>query len=1038
MKNELSFTTLRNQLSIECKVKAQDMLRFLETEMVLWVLETIGPKENAAKANILLGNQNLITWKKDWTNVRFLAQVHHRLYQYYPSRIWKKALENYQNPDFDDIRLYKITIRAEKDTDGKEFLILERDQNNLSTTEDRIEYYKNEILNYEIKQNKAASASKGSYIYFIPSPDKKSNFENNHQVVISKIEHKTNNEKIEQKSQREEIIITVGEIQKAISDIIKLNPKNDYFEKVIKKDSLKLVQNQLISTANQLLINETVNLVGMVSSGKSTLIKIIVYILAGRGKKIVIIQNRVKDVFDLVRYFRNLNLSASPYIGKDHMKYIDQLKKQSPDCDYLPDDFSMYLESSCIINGLTTDTIESPQFGDEPCFNLEKNEKKYACPYFDICPRNKMQRDALASSIIVTTIEGLASTRITRDRKLFLNYVLKQADLVIMDECDNIQTSVDRIFAPGDKFLNFIKDSAADVEDYYRNSNYHALGNENDIHYRELQCSARTNHNVVLHAISSLPSLNSMWNHYFSSTIMYNETIEPLIKNEIKDEEEREELLEKLQKYISDRDNLDHAATFEIALKFSDNKQFSKSVEEELKNYKLSKETLKQIKVFIIVSAFEEYIMDIYSTSLNTSNHIRKDIGLLSYLHSRSNQLQRFFPIAPLGNMFGMKRTDEGIYFYRQFAYGRVMVTDLPWLYTDSEGKPLGPHVLLLSGSSFAPGSLGYHINRPVNYILDIDSDKRNKLEETQIIHIPCEIRVSGSGSDSDNQQRRENLKKILGKNLDFFQMELKRPGKILVIANSYEEAADTRDILANLLKDTEVVYMHRATDEETDDNSISRDDIESFSKISARILVAPAKAIERAYNIVEENGNSTISTIFFPVRPMPAPGDIIQDFTKLNGLVAAKFSNKEYESSFAMAKDLRKFAFNKWLSFEYFHNSNLNEMSGPLRKDLSASLFVLILQIFGRAARIGKSEQDEPLIDRDARNTDPEWEAPHIYFLDGAFSKDDDTPEKYYDCLNEIVNYLDGLFSDPAYHEIATALYGPLYDAFKKGLKRA
>jgi energy-coupling factor transporter ATP-binding protein EcfA2 len=1047
-----SYNDLKRTLSTEFPkddqkdVKKKDRVtldRFLETEMVLSVLETIGPNEDVSRANILLGNQSIITNKKDWYTVSYLAKAHHRLKHLYPVRQWAKAVENYRKTEFDSIRQYRIiekTITEEKNNDNnnkkpksKKVLILERNEQ-LSIAPNRFDCYQNEILNYKIKQNKATIAGPGEYTYFIYSPDGKPSFENKHSVTITKIENKTNNQKANQKPQREAIVITMTDIEDAIAEIIKLNTKDSYFKDVIIPDVLKSIDGPMMSTADTLRINETINLVGMVSSGKSTLIKIIVFILATRGLKVVVLQNRVKDVFDLAHYFTNLKLSATPYIGKNHMRYIEEFQKQIPGCDYLPDDFSRYLESPCIISGLTQDTYESPLFGKEPCNELVKDWVKHVCPYYNQCPRMKMQREAITSNVIVTTTEGLVSTRIGENQELFLDYVLRQADLVIMDESDNVQTSVDRVFAPGDKFMNFIHDSRRDVFDSFQNLDNIFLSDRNDIHYRELQRNAVTNHNVLLNTIASLPEWNYMWNHYFSSTVLF-EKIKPFIEKDIKDnfglseelhsidddtlKEKKEkakaqidELSGFLSQYISERNNLARPDVFEIALKYQDNEPFSEWTQEWLGKYHLKEGTVEKIKAFIIVSAFEEYILDIYTTLQLTTGLIKKDIGLFTYLQARTSLLQRFLPISPLGNVFGMKKTDEGIYLYRQFAYGRVVVTDLPWLYADNDGKPLGPHVLLLSGSSFAPGSLGYHINRPVNYVLDIELKKRNELEKTEIQHIPNR-RVSGK------QEILVHLEALIENNKEFFLLELQREGKILVIVNSYEQAAETQKTLANLLKDenVEVVYMQRASDEEIDENAISRDNIESFSRKSARILVAPAKAIERAYNIVEENGHSTISTVFFAIRPMEVPGDITASFSKLNGMIAAKFNNHTYKNEYEMAENLREFALKKWLSFEA--NTTPDEMADDLRDDLSASLFILILQIFGRAARF----------------TDPTRKEPHLYFLDGAFRGKDGKP-KSYDCLKEIVDYLDRLFENPKYKLIAQALYGPLYKAFKKGLK--
>ena len=52
-----------------------------------------------------------------------------------------------------------------------------------------------------------------------------------------------------------------------------------------------------------------------------------------------------------------------------------------------------------------------------------------------------------------------------------------------------------------------------------------------------------------------------------------------------------------------------------------------------------------------------------------------------------------------------------------------------------------------------------YHINRPVNYILEADSDKRDFLSKTKFYESGFSERVSGSG-----EMRIEMLKKITEK----------------------------------------------------------------------------------------------------------------------------------------------------------------------------------------------------------------------------------------------------------------------------------
>ena len=80
--------------------------------------------------------------------------------------------------------------------------------------------------------------------------------------------------------------------------------------------------------------------------------------------------------------------------------------------------------------------------------------------------------------------------------------------------------------------------------------------------------------------------------------------------------------------------------------------------------------------------------------------------------------------------------------------------------------------------------------------------------------------------------------------------------------------------------------------------------------------------------------------------------------------------------------------------------------------------MFVLILQLFGRLARI----------------TDPTKEAPCVYFADGAFHAAESSRGGY-DSLNELRYYLNEMMEGEQSTAIAASLYEPFYTAFMKGV---
>lgn len=88
---------------------------------------------------------------------------------------------------------------------------------------------------------------------------------------------------------------------------------------------------------------------------------------------------------------------------------------------------------------------------------------------------------------------------------------------------------------------------------------------------------------------------------------------------------------------------------------------------------------------------------------------------------------------------------EDDVLLFRQYAYGRALLTNLPYLRVNRDGVPIGPHVILLSGSSYAKGSYEYHVNADVSYIIEADKSVRDFIAKTQFVELGLEERVSGS-----------------------------------------------------------------------------------------------------------------------------------------------------------------------------------------------------------------------------------------------------------------------------------------------------
>ena len=177
--------------------------------------------------------------------------------------------------------------------------------------------------------------------------------------------------------------------------------------------------------------------------------------------------------------------------------------------------------------------------------------------------------------------------------------------------------------------------------------------------------------------------------------------------------------------------------------------------------------------------------------------------------------------------------------------------------------------------------------------------------------------------------------------------------------------------------------------------------------------------AIERGHNIVDERGHSALSAVFFMVRPMPVPNDIQQAGSKLNGLAEAQCKRNLNEPMFAYNARMRQFASQQWAKMSRSKAFGLADLDEEARRDIVATLFILILQIFGRLARV----------------TDVTKPEPHIYFIDGAFRRREEKPDDF-DCLSELGRYLDTLMTQKESKEIAETLYAPFYEAYRTDIQ--
>lgn len=269
---------------------------------------------------------------------------------------------------------------------------------------------------------------------------------------------------IPRKSRRPPIDITLDELISTADEVGEKTGKTHYaavLRRVKDQGLLKRARGGSTSVADGLRLDEVVSLVGLVGAGKSVLANMLIVCLAKRGLRAVSLLNSVSDVMESVVLLREAGISASPLVSRG--RRIERLDEffDHDDSMLLGHSASKYLETACIMDGLSSSDPEACGYGSTPCRGLRsKKGGANSCPYWDVCPSQAMARESLTSDVVVTTPTGFATMIVGRERKAFFEEALQQFDVVLFDEADRVQAQLDGCFAPSMSFQELIRNAA--------------------------------------------------------------------------------------------------------------------------------------------------------------------------------------------------------------------------------------------------------------------------------------------------------------------------------------------------------------------------------------------------------------------------------------------------------------------------------------------------------------------------------------------------------------------------------------------------
>lgn len=245
--------------------------------------------------------------------------------------------------------------------------------------------------------------------------------------------------------------------------------------------------------ADELVVDGLLHLIGIPGVGKSTLRDIVAaHTVVERNEHVTLVVGDVSEALRVVerfnrmgraarrkvlegdaRYERWSRLHAAPIIGsstrEQHTARLHHRVGQvydNPLAHY--DEAFAHLSTACPLSALRgTEASARLSFTDAPCQSLiplrtpdspgplsgpEELKVWHGCPLWGRCPRHDTARELRTATIWVATPESLVIGSLSRhqnaERLRYLELACHTSGLLIVDEADQVQIRLDRVFAP--------------------------------------------------------------------------------------------------------------------------------------------------------------------------------------------------------------------------------------------------------------------------------------------------------------------------------------------------------------------------------------------------------------------------------------------------------------------------------------------------------------------------------------------------------------------------------------------------------------
>lgn len=933
-----------------------------------------------------------------------------------------------------------------------------------------------------------------------------------------------------------------------------------------------------------LTLDGAVHVLGMLSSGKSTLVWLVVLALAlgGGGKRIGILVTDTIQGATLIARLRMHGVDAtvlSSFYNRDrHLNSIhwQQGLSSSGWSVSAVGDVAENFSVACSLDGFQRDPVvvrgasqraAFPTFREKPCHRIYQRRRdaelaqdeeidddddvgaERSCPLWAQCPAQEQQRSAVTAQVIALTPQAfvhMTPDKWTSARHLTLPELFQHTlDLMIIDEVDSVQKTLDHIFAPRSPIMGDERDVYAPA---IGAKSSEALRERSGVQFRR-QVNARwqANFHTFYRLIGTLYALLQNEQAYLADFYRNTPFTAGGILYEIWRRRQDVKGLTRPGRSFDDPDfEEDFLEVIKVAgsiSRFSQGSAVSRDEAEEQGDearqafrhpaFQSASDALQAIAQDMVVSDYYETLADRvrelldgplaafnatgdpankaamsphanalalllavvtdlvlshYYWLVKTQPAVATDLGIddAQLLSQASNLIRHYrtlLPSNPAGAVFGLlydepsedRRDTMGgkLTLINHLGVGRHLLTHLHDLLAN-EGQA-GPHVLMLSGTSWAGGaqrqfnpktgkpmdcaSPSFDVQVPAQGVLlqpkaELDAIGRSVFELVSMRNEEGkQVRISGlreadrrralSGVAARLSARRDSLNLIeenwLRMAREWGEENLRGRRRALLVTNSYADAAVVADRLLESLEthgfaDWRVFGLTRdqADDAGAPDDQrlrrarpLPRSLIERFGEEPEKsILVAPMQVVARGHNILNSESRAAIASVYFLHRPHPRPDDLAAVIGRLNRYGVERFDrgmgedpDKPDERLSQRARRMR-YAATNIVRYSLYARGGYSGLSTEHKAQFAWDMLTPLWQTIGRGIRNGC-----PV---------------HIGFVDRQFaplSFDGATDSPDSSVLLQALRQLDVAMasSDPTAKTLAKLLYQPFRDALAK-----